>query len=609
MARRKIIGLNGPYVLDINDLVKSVAYECAIDAVTVEYVLRRFAAEGIKFLTVTLPKISKAVIFSLEEGYFIRPTDFSWKGKHLVILRSHTEKIFSSGGFVLDAPDALSIKLIRQFCEYFYKLSLDPSNTELVKAENKFEALDDTVPSIDGYDSSFVDQLRKDFETKYPSISRASVHDILTCNPPRPGSGTFAGADFQSSGYDGNWYTRRYADFRAPRKWGEYGYARRYSYHVDPSTVVREPELSEVLFVPKDSRGPRTIVREPFLSLAFQMSYFDFMSHNLEKSTAFRVNFQDQGVNQRLARESSLDRTLATIDLKDASDSVSFAVIKHIFRHSPGVLHFILNRTPSTELPSGKVRTLRKLAGMGSGLTFPTMSLLCHLAITRTIVNRTGRRYESVAREVYIYGDDIIVPTKYLPMAYAALERVNLTVNKQKSFSKGFFRESCGGDYYQGQDVGFVRVKLSSAKLEIVGQKLVVSGPLALKTLDAHAAELVKNGINQTADLIYKVLEKATGKLPFKANDCNVIARYSFGLPKEYFSSGGVYKGIRCITASPLEEEVSNEAFFLAQALKGSKRPCWKDILFPSLSIDHSRIAVPRTQRYRRGYVNPLALA
>lgn len=591
--------------LNLIDVIDRLAYECSIDPETVNYCKTRLKNEGLKFLTVTLPKLSKAIIVSLEEGFFIRPSSFAWKGnllRHFEILSN----IFDKQGVILANCDALAIMQVRQFCEYFYKLVLEFDEAALLEAENKFLAHDKTVPSVGEYDIRFCDQLRKDFESHYRYISSAHVHEILRATPPRSGSGSYSGV--RPSEYGSAWFTRRVYDVGSPRKWRQFAYSRRETLYSPCPSWADELDVSEVLFVPKDSRGPRTIVREPFLSLGYQMSYFDFLSKNLEYYSRHRINFQDQSRNQRLACASSVTREYATLDLKDASDSVSYAIIRHIFRYSNGLLSFVLNRTDTTQLPSGKRVTLRKLSGMGSGLTFPTMALLIHLAITRAIVDNTGLSYNFVRGVVYVYGDDIIVPRKYYQLAVSALTRVGLHVNLDKSFHKGLFRESCGGDYYNGQDVSFVRCKLPNSEKFYSNGVLHVKGSSSLLEMDAHAAELVKHGICQLSDYYYSLIERKVGPLPTKTGDVPFIARYSRNMPASYFGSCTLYKKIKCIQIVPRTYVVlDREEYFLSARLRDSKPLSWKDTIL-NTSRDHSRLSIPRKIGYRCVSVNPLTL-
>jgi len=339
------------------------------------------------------------------------------------------------------------------------------------------------------------------------------------------------------------------------------------------------------------------------------MAYFDFLSKSLERATRHRINFQDQTVNQKLAESSSISKGYSTLDLKDASDSTSGAVVDHIVRYSPGLRAFISRRTRVVILPSGKKIKLRKLSGMGSGLTFPTMALLIHLAIVRYIVNMTGFSYKLVSSHVYVYGDDIVVPTDWYDYAVEALSKASFQVNLKKSFRKGFFRESCGADYYYGQDVSFVRLKLSATRKKKFHRGILfLKSQEALHELDVHAAELMKHGINQVAEYYYQLIEKIVGRLPIKTGDVPFIARYSFVMPESYFTSPTLYEKIKCVQVVPRTYEVHDrETFFLSARLRDSKPATWED-LFSESCRDHHRISIPRKTRYKYSTVNPLTL-
>jgi hypothetical protein len=52
-----------------------------------------------------------------------------------------------------------------------------------------------------------------------------------------------------------------------------------------------DESTSEVLFVPKDSRGPRTIVREPYFNLRLQMGLHDLIRDSFAHDTRGRIQF------------------------------------------------------------------------------------------------------------------------------------------------------------------------------------------------------------------------------------------------------------------------------------------------------------------------------
>jgi hypothetical protein len=61
--------------------------------------------------------------------------------------------------------------------------------------------------------------------------------------------------------------------------------------------------------------------------------------------------------------------------------------------------------------------------------------------------------------KVRVYGDDIIIPVDYVRTVVPMLETFGFRVNRDKSFWTGKFRESCGRDYYDGDDVSIVKVR------------------------------------------------------------------------------------------------------------------------------------------------------
>jgi len=71
----------------------------------------------------------------------------------------------------------------------------------------------------------------------------------------------------------------------------------------------------------------------------------------------------------------------------------------------------------------------------------------------------TDSDIRSFIGRVRVYGDDIIVPVEYVQSVMQALETFGFRVNKSKSFWNGKFRESCGRDYYDGQDISLVRLR------------------------------------------------------------------------------------------------------------------------------------------------------
>jgi hypothetical protein len=101
---------------------------------------------------------------------------------------------------------------------------------------------------------------------------------------------------------------------------------------------------------------------------------------------------------------------------------------------------------------------------MGSALTFPVEALVFCTIIFTAISDELGipltrEVVNSFRGQVRVYGDDIIVPVEYVDVVIRYLEAFGLKVNSDKSFWNGKFRESCGGDYYDGEWVTPIRFR------------------------------------------------------------------------------------------------------------------------------------------------------
>lgn len=541
-------------VIRFTDLLNSLAVDLDIDNYTLEYCRRRLNAEGASFLCVTLPAFSKHVLRCIEIGCFNRPEvpESQWSSFNVrkwdripPVFGVQLRRIFSRRGFLKKDPSAQALLAIRQFCEYLYKLALGFTPQQELQALEKYKSNENEVGKT--VDDSFVDSVRA-FAARNYFNDIDSYDQIIRQARPRDTSGAYA----QSRELSRATKMRHEVYRRSVIATHALPMARHaLPGHIKPSNgrvarrwlqqlpVVRgrfANNRCEVLFVPKDSRGPRVISKEPLAQLRFQMSFFDYMTSFLQRKTRRRILFDDQSVHRELARIGSNDGSWATMDLKDASDMVPYSVALAIFRHTPLRL-FLDFRSEKALLPiSGETVRLKKLSGMGSGLTFPTMALIIHAAVSYEIA-RTFRISEKKAMSLcYVYGDDLIVPTAYASVVESALIKVGLKLNKDKSFMRGPFRESCGADFLRGENVTPVRLRLASANLPSRRRVTHFGGIPLFRRRDAgvivqlvrHANELDVNHLVHTAELFYSVAEARNqlgSSLPFIRYGSGVLGR------------------------------------------------------------------------------------
>lgn len=189
--------------------------------------------------------------------------------------------------------------------------------------------------------------------------------------------------------------------------------------------------------VPKDSTKNRGICIEPALNLWFQLSVGSIIRRKLKQKRDICLD-SGQEVHRRLACLASRDGTLATLDLSNASDTISRNLVRLLL---PSDWFSLLDdlRSPFTYV-EGAWHRLEKFSSMGNGFTFELETLIFY-SICRAI---TG------SEDVWCYGDDMIIPTEFFGDVVAALEFFGFEVNRTKSFGSGPFRESCGGDFFFG---------------------------------------------------------------------------------------------------------------------------------------------------------------
>lgn len=226
------------------------------------------------------------------------------------------------------------------------------------------------------------------------------------------------------------------------------------------SSVVGElrykvTDWNKATVVPKNAKSHRCIAIEPGWNVFFQLGLGSLIRTRLR---AAGVDLNDQTRNQELAREGSICRHLATIDLSAASDSVAYATVVELLPPE-WVSALERVRSPFGKTPQGTIE-YAKFSSMGNGYTFELESLIFYglaLAVAEALNVQDA--------VISVYGDDIIVPTEVAPLLMDTLSFFGFTPNKKKTFIRGAFRESCGKHYFRGIDVSpfYIRRPIDTA--------------------------------------------------------------------------------------------------------------------------------------------------
>lgn len=199
---------------------------------------------------------------------------------------------------------------------------------------------------------------------------------------------------------------------------------------------------NEVITVPKNAKTDRVIAIEPGINLWFQKSIGSMIRRRLRRNG---INLDSQRRNQELARIGSKFSNLATVDFSAASDSISYELIRSIL---PPRWFSLLDscRTGAGRLNDNVIRW-EKFSSMGNGFTFELESLV-FFAAAHAVCEYVGLSTDDIS----VFGDDVIIPSRCYE-AFAEFSKfLGFTVNKKKSFSSTYFRESCGAHWFDGVD-------------------------------------------------------------------------------------------------------------------------------------------------------------
>lgn len=252
---------------------------------------------------------------------------------------------------------------------------------------------------------------------------------------------------------------------------------------------------SRLSCVPKYDDISRVICVEPNLNMFYQLGLGSILVRRLSSHFGIRIEGSDDqdddlsvitrrlakfhgvdiekysghvtqpDVNRELARLGSLDDRLFTVDLESASDSISIKMLESTFPKD--VVRWLkLLRSPFVSLPNGEQVELHMISSMGNGFTFPLQTVIfsCAISAVRSFL-RLPR--EKAGRSWSVFGDDIIGTQEIAAPLLSLLDWLGFTVNPQKSFFEGPFRESCGRDYFKGHDVRGVYLKTLETRQDL----------------------------------------------------------------------------------------------------------------------------------------------
>jgi hypothetical protein len=488
------------------------------------------SSEGIGFLTKTLPRLGKHFDKVLTGACRMNSISCGFKPapgcEYPMFMGELFQTVIAKDGNVLQDPDAQSVRTLRLLMYCFYKYELPYNERQESKVLNDFceaeKDLTDLSPFLTQVKNRICTTTRRRTPTRLSSpvkdrfdawdtingvvrearIALARVFSAFDCINivPRHGPGVVAIKQTLEDKFRWTNVSRRITDLYPFDAYFCASLGHVCDTYTKFSQLGDKDSPARVLLVPKDSRGPRLISCEPVDFQWVQQGLSRAIVERVEKHPLTKgfVNFTDQETNRRLAFNASIDGKYSTLDLKEASDRVHLELVRLLF---PEEITLFLEgcRSRSTVLPDNKELELQKFAPMGSALCFPIMALTIWSLLVGYAPDADTRK------SIYVYGDDVIVPSGYAASAMAILELFGLKINHDKSCTQGFFRESCGMDAFRGVDVTPVRFRT------VMGQS---PSPSIYTSWISYANSLWDRGMTETYNEIVGWLVSIYGPIP-----------------------------------------------------------------------------------------------
>lgn len=217
----------------------------------------------------------------------------------------------------------------------------------------------------------------------------------------------------------------------------------KYATDESPDSFFSEQRGNQVVTVPKNSKTDRVIAIEPGFNTFFQKAIGSMIRSRLRGEG---IDLNSQTRNQELAKSSSKDDSMVTVDFSSASDSIASGLVETLVE-CPRWLNLMDACRSKYGTLDSKTFKWNKFSAMGNGFTFELESLIFYAA-----ANVVCKHLKLDARKVSVFGDDVILPKEAFTLYQSFCEFLGFVINTEKSCVDGYFRESCGAHFYNGVD-------------------------------------------------------------------------------------------------------------------------------------------------------------
>jgi len=386
------------------------------------------------------------------------------------------------------------------------------------------------------------------------------------------------------------WYRRYTTNFPS---WADAEFLRMAEYG-----EARIVEGNRLCFVPKDDKISRCICVEPSLNMFYQLGLGYILEQRLNSFFGIDMSLQPER-NRKLAFQGSsgIDSSI-TIDLSSASDSISMRMLEWCLpRWFFDQLR--LYRSNKCQFPDSSMHELHMVSTMGNGFTFPLQTMLFScmvLASARLCDIKLQNPRREFSGNWGVFGDDIICPAEIARQVLFLIDYTGFQINKDKTYTEGPFRESCGADFFRGRNVRGVYVK----RLDTIQDRYAVINQLNLFS--------ARTGLPLRRSVRLLVRSVPFNRVPFSENDSagiKVPESMTSGLPLSSDTQSALYvryeaigKKIRITDSAIIVPRGSKARFYnpsglLVSFLQRSVNACSIGVRHDTTKFRRKRVSTP----------------
>lgn len=293
---------------------------------------------------------------------------------------------------------------------------------------------------------------------------------------------------------------------------------------------------ARITTVPKDNEKARVIITCPLFDMISQRSDAAFIKQILFNEFGMQLNF-----TQNIQRNRIYNYENATIDFSNASNSTRFDSVSFLLS---GTKFFgrMISSCARVVKYKDDWHKLNMFSPMGCGSTFELMTW---------ILLSAARLFDSNAT---VFGDDVVIAREHVQRFIRLTSALGYEVNVTKTFTEGYFRESCGSflshskpvkcfDFEWAQDFYSAVILMNKLRLvrhgipelERLYHRLIPKVPLLTFKMAPDDHPVLDDGIPSCENLVRKQRKCSKTKLQFAAvMGQNTYARRSSRITQYY---------------------------------------------------------------------------